>query len=164
MDEGTPTIKQRPDTLILECPLTGPVPEAVHSKYLHEAKKSSSVKRRQPARKAVQKNASVAEIYFISTAEEQNKDYDSIEVIDERRNKSFGQTMGSSSIIAVEGTGGKDSNTNLERTDTVIYRDTVSRTSGKEARESDATKMTIMAEVEQRRSSNVSDTDTADVR
>lgn len=136
----------------------------MHSKYLHDAKKSSSVKRRQPARKAVQKNASVAEIYFISTAEEQNKDYDSIEVIDERRNKSFGQTMGSSSIIAVDGTEAKDSNTNLERSDTVIYRDTVSRTSGKEARENDATKMTIMAEVEQRRSSNVSDTDTADVR
>lgn len=173
--------------------------EAVPSKYLHGgAKKSSSFKRKQPPRKVVQKNASVAEIYFISTAEEQGKDYDSIEVIDERRNKSFGQMGVGSSTSSINapaaadqhhhhhsGTGPmRNSNTNLERTDTVIYRDSYKRAKAAAAVDesggvrgdtrdigTNATQdtnalhqLTTKAEVEQRRSSNVSETDNSDVR
>lgn len=176
VSEDTPSTstKQRPDTLILECPLTcttDSAAAAAPSKYLNEVtqKARRSFKKPQP-RRPVQKNASVAEIYFISSAEEPNNDYDSIEVIDERRNKSFAH-MGHS------GESG-----NLERTDTVIYRDcgkstattTVLEEQQSVATERDngpttdtnamATTMTIMAEIEQRRSSNVSDSDTLDVR
>lgn len=145
------TSKPRPGTLILECPLTCPTNA---SKYLSDAQKSttSSFKRKQP-RKPVQKNASVAEIYFISTAEEPNKDYDSIEVIDERRNKSFGHS--STSINATElGI----TNPSLERRDTVIYRDSKSTVAEEGQDNNDRTletnaptTMTIMAEIEQQR-------------
>lgn len=143
----------------------------------------------------MQKNASVAEIYFISTAEEQSKDYDSIEVIDERRNKSFGQMGVGSSTSSINaptadhhhsGTGAmRNSNTNLERTDTVIYRDSYKREQRTAAAVDESGgvrgdtrdigtnatqdtnalhQLTTKAEVEQRRSSNVSETDNSDVR
>lgn len=178
-DRTAPTFtsRQRPDTLILDCSLKGGAAEAVPSKYLNDVQQSSrSFKRKPPSIKVVQKNASVAEIYFISSAEEPSKDYDSIEVIDERRNKSFGHVLGGGSVHSVTDNRGALESCNLERTDTIFYRDgtlaskeqenTLGRTQGPE-RDGELTKdmnaantMTIMAEIEQRRSSNVSKTDT----
>lgn len=195
--DAATTIIQRPDTLILECsPLIHP--ERLPSKYLTNAQKSSTSSfKRKRSRKAGPENASVSEIYFISSAatteKEPNQDYDSIEVIDERRNKSFGQkaltgncsSSGSSYCAGNATTSGTTNITNLERTDTVIYRDLkdTSSQSNVQAQErieekedeednrttmatnvtTSSTTMTIMAEIEQRRSSNT-DTDNSDVR
>lgn len=193
-DVAATTIKQRPDTLILECPLSHPEP--LPSKYLTNVQKSSTGSfKRKWSGKGRTENANVSEIYFIKTAatteKEPNQDYDSIEVIDERRIKSFGQMAltgncsGNSYVAGNATTSGITNNTNLEQTATVGYRDEkdssnlsyVQAQVGIEEKEdqeenrttmttdvsTSSTTLTIMAEIEQRRSSN-QERDNSDVR